>query len=190
MMEIKIRVAEKSDALQLVEIYRPYVEKTAITFEYEVPSKEEFEERIERVKESYPFLVAESEGIILGYAYLGRFRPRKAYDWCAETSIYIKMGEYGKGIGSLLYQKLEAIALAQNIVKLYASIAATRKEDRHLSNGSIVFHEVIGYSEIGRFRDCGYKFETWYDMIWMEKTIRDEYQIPGDWLSFRENMLF
>ena len=88
----KIRVATKQDAKSLVEIYAPYVEKTAITFEYTVPTVEEFEKRIERVLEKYPYLVAERDGEIVGYAYASAFHERPAYDWAVETTVYVKQG--------------------------------------------------------------------------------------------------
>ena len=87
---MQIRVAEEKDAAALVEIYSYYVEKTAITFEYETPSTEEFAERIHNIKEKYPYIVAEENGEIMGYAYGSAFHPRAAYGWCAEMSIYVK----------------------------------------------------------------------------------------------------
>ena len=88
--DIHIRIAEPEDAEALLAIYAPYVEETAITFEYAVPSVEEFQERIRNTLQQYPYLVAEDENGILGYAYAGRFQSRAAYDWAVETSIYIR----------------------------------------------------------------------------------------------------
>lgn len=88
MLDIKIRTVTENDAEQLLEIYAPYVEKTAITFEYEVPSVEEFKSRIKRTLKKYPYFVTESDGKIVGYAYDGEFKERAAYDWAVETSIY------------------------------------------------------------------------------------------------------
>ena len=86
-----LRIAKPEDAEEILKVYAPYVEKTAITFEYEVPSVEEFRGRIENTLQHYPYLVAEDETGILGYAYAGRFQTRAAYDWAVETSIYIRM---------------------------------------------------------------------------------------------------
>ena len=88
MSDIKIRTVTENDAEQLLEIYAPYVEKTAITFEYEVPSVEEFKSRIKRTLKKYPYFAAESDGKIVGYAYAGEFKERAAYDWAVETYIY------------------------------------------------------------------------------------------------------
>ena len=87
--DIVIRDARSEDAPQLVEIYDHYVRRTAITFEYETPSVNEFRERMRRVMARYPYLVAERDGVVQGYAYAGAFHPRAAYDWCCELSIYL-----------------------------------------------------------------------------------------------------
>ena len=99
---MKIRIATPEDAGALVEIYRPYVENTSITFEYEVPSVSEFETRIRTTLKKYPYLVAEENGEALGYAYVSAFKGRSAYDWSVETSIYVKQGFGKKGIGKQL----------------------------------------------------------------------------------------
>ena len=85
----------------LVEIYAPYVRKTAVTFEYDVPSVAAFSGRIERVLEKFPYLVAENDGEIVGYAYAGAFHPRAAYQWCAEMSVYVKRAAHGRGTDAL-----------------------------------------------------------------------------------------
>lgn len=168
---INIRVATAQDAGALLQIYAPYVETTAITFEYEVPSVKEFEDRIQNTLKKYPYLVAESNGEILGYAYAGAFKSREAYDWAVETSIYVKMNRKGMRIGSKLYDALETSLKKQGILNLNACIAYPEVEDEYLTRGSISFHEKLGYDFIGRFHKCGYKFNRWYDMVWMEKHI-------------------
>ena len=102
--KLQIRVATKEDAEALLAIYAPYVEKTAITFEYEVPSIEEFRCRIQETLKKYPYLVAEKNGKIVGYAYAGAFHARPAYDWAVETSIYVSELQKGEGIGKALYK--------------------------------------------------------------------------------------
>ena len=89
-MEMKIRISTERDAEELIEIYAPYVEKTAISFEYKVPSVQEFEQRIRRVLEKYPYIVAEKDGQIVGYAYAGVFKDRSAYDRAVETTVYVR----------------------------------------------------------------------------------------------------
>ena len=87
---MKIEKVTVEDAEELLEIYAPYVENTAITFEYDVPSKDEFEERIKNISAKYPYIKAVHEGKIVGYAYAASFKDRRAYDWSVETTIYVK----------------------------------------------------------------------------------------------------
>ncbi len=173
MPEIIIRDAKVTDGARLLEIYKPYVEKTAITFEYEVPSLEEFTQRIEKVQTKYPYLVAELEGKIMGYAYVGQLKSRAAYGWSVETSIYVDGTQKQHGLGRKLYEALEEILSKQGVTNLYACIAYPVQEDEHLTYDSVCFHEKLGYKLNGHFHHCAYKFERWYDMVWMEKFIGD-----------------
>lgn len=169
--KIKIRAAKMEDAEELLQIYKPYVEETVITFEYEVPTLEEFRGRMERILGKYPYLAAEADGEILGYAYAGEFKSRAAYDWAVETSIYVKKDKKRLGIGKKLYDVLEKALALQNIVNLNACIAYKAVEDEYLTQDSVKFHERLGYRMVGEFRQCGYKYNRWYDMVWMEKHI-------------------
>ena len=182
--EINIRVATVEDAQQILQIYAPYIEKTAITFEYEVPALEEFRGRIQHTLKKYPYLVAEEAGEILGYAYTGPFKERAAYDWAVETTIYVKEDKKQRGIGKLLYQALEEISKAQNILNMNACIAYPENEDEHLTKNSVQFHEHLGYQMVGTFHQCGYKFETWYHMVWMEKYIGKHKEHPEAFIPF------
>ena len=125
-MDTITRIATPDDAAVLLDIYAPYVRETAITFEWVVPGVEEFAERIRCTLADYPYLVAERDGRIIGYAYTGRFGVRKSYDWCAETSIYIAQGERGQGVGRALYEALEIISRKQNITRLMAILKFRR----------------------------------------------------------------
>jgi len=169
--QIVIRAATPADAAELLAVYAPYVEQTAITFEYDVPSEQEFADRIRRTLERYPYLVAECGGRILGYAYAGPFKERAAYDWAVETTIYVRLDCRRSGVGRLLYDALERALAAQHILNLNACIAWPEQEDEYLTMDSVSFHERLGYRLVGRFRKCGYKFGRWYDMVWMEKLI-------------------
>jgi len=168
---IMLRAAVPEDADALLHIYAPYVEKTAITFEYEVPGREEFSGRIQRTLEKYPYIVACVQDEIVGYAYASAFHTRQAYQWCAETSIYVSQTWKGRGIGKVLYQAMEELLVAQGVLNLNACIAFPAEEDEYLTRDSAAFHEHMGYRLVGTFRQCGYKFGRWYDMIWMEKHI-------------------
>ena len=176
---IIIRVASTEDAQTLLEIYRPYVEHTAITFEYDVPDIEEFMNRIKNTKKTYPYLVAEYQGEILGYAYAGAFKERAAYDWAVETSIYVEQHQKRRGIGRLLHDALEQELRRRHFLNMNACIACPMGEsDPYLTRDSIRFHEKLGYRMVGEFHQCGYKFGRWYHMVWMEKHIGDHADTP------------
>lgn len=168
---ISIRMATPQDAAALLAFYTPYVEKTAITFEYEVPSLEEFAQRIENCLKKFPYLVAAKEEKLIGYAYASPFKARAAYDWSVETSIYVAESEKGSGVGSFLYEVLEELLKKQGILNVNACIAYPLEEDEHLTMASVRFHEAKGYTQVARFHSCGYKFNRWYDMVWMEKLL-------------------
>lgn len=161
---IKIRTALESDAKELLEIYAPYIEKTVITFEYTVPTLAEFSQRIHDTLKQYPYIVAEDNGEIVGYAYVGPFNVRAAYDWTVESSVYVKSDVKGKGIGTKLYQALEDILKKQNISNIVAIITGDNKR-------SLAFHKKLGYEYVGTFKDVGYKFGQWHDVTWFKKTL-------------------
>lgn len=176
MDKVTIRVARVDDAPRCHEIYTPYVRDTAITFEYEPPTLAEFTTRMERTLERYPYLVAEradEEGRsrIVGYVYASPFKARPAYDWAVETSIYVDRAERRSGVGRALHEALERCLRAQGILNMEACIATTDAEDEHLTNDSWRFHEHMGYRLVGEFRECGYKYGRWWNMIWMERHI-------------------
>ncbi|MBE5787606.1 MAG: N-acetyltransferase [Clostridiales bacterium] len=175
---MQIRKARLEDAAQIQAVYAPYVRNTAITFEYDVPDAEEMGRRIRETAKKYPYLVAEEDGEILGYAYAGPFKGRAAYDWAVETTIYVKPGCRRRGIGKVLYPELEEELKKMHILNACACIAYAEKEDEFLTNDSMRFHEKMGYQFVGRFHQCGYKFGRWYDMIWMEKMLGEHGENP------------
>ena len=136
-----IRLAKPSDARSLLDIYAPYVENTAITFEYEVPTIEVFATRIERTLGKYPYLVAEEDGAILGYAYASTYYARAAYDWAVELSVYVSQDARGKGVGS------------------------------KPNEASLALHLKRGYQQVAHFPKIGYKFERWHDIVWLQKSL-------------------
>ena len=168
-----IRSAEPDDAGRLLEIYAYYVEHTAVSFEVEVPTEEQFRRRIESTLEKYPYLVLEEDGVILGYAYAGVFKARAAYDRSCELSVYVERSARRRGIGRALYGALERELKARGMLNLYACIAVPLDEagDEYLTRDSERFHRRLGFETVGTFHRCAYKFGRWYDMIWMEKLI-------------------
>lgn len=177
--DLSIRMASTADAKDILDIYIPYITDTAITFEYDIPSVNEFMNRIKQTLSRYPYLVAIEAGSIIGYAYASPFKARSAYDWAVETTIYLKSDCQGKGYGKTLYSALEDILKKQNILNLNACIAFATADDLHLNNTSFFFHSQLGYEKVAHFTKCGYKFGTWYDMIWMEKHLGEHSAHPS-----------
>lgn len=171
MSDYEIRSVTTADARQLLAIYSYYVENTAITFEYKPPTLEEFESRISNTLKKYPYLCILQEGTIRGYAYAGPFRTRAAYQWAAEMTIYLAPDAQKHGLGRIIYEALEQHLKEMGILNLYACIGYPQTEDEYLSQNSAQFHEHMGYTKIGEFHSCGYKYGRWYDMIYMEKII-------------------
>lgn len=173
---LSVRLAQPEDVAALLEIYQPYVENTAITFEYTLPSRAEFEERMLKIKARYPYLVAVLDGRVVGYCYASAFKGRAAYDWAVETSIYVDERVQGRHVGRLLYEKLEALLRAQHILNVNACIVYPHPQ-------SIGFHERFGYRMAAHFHQCGYKLGRWWDMVWMEKMLdaHEEQPEPVCW---------
>lgn len=182
--DIYIREAGIADAAQLLDIYRYYVEETAVTFEYEVPTIQEFSKRIADISSEFPYIVAARKDPetgneeILGYAYASHFHPRAAYQWCTEMTIYLNKDMRRGGIGRFLYTELERRLTDKGYLNLNACIGYPEEEDEHLTFDSVRFHEKMGYKMVGEFHKCGYKFGRWYNMVWMEKIVGDHIQNP------------
>lgn len=168
---IAVRSAAEADAERLLEIYDYYVRHTAITFEYETPSLDEFKRRMAGIMARYPYLVVLEDGLIAGYAYAGPFIGRAAYDWSCETTIYLDHNARKRGLGRVLYGALEDALGKMGILNLYACIGYPEREDEYLTANSAGFHAHLGFVRVGEFHQCGYKFGRWYNMIWMEKLI-------------------
>lgn len=182
-----IRIARPDDADSLLEIYSWYVKNTAITFEWEIPSEEEFRKRIQNTLIRYPYLVAEDDcGKITGYAYAGSFKSRAAYDWAIETSIYVHKDYKGRQTGRNLLTKLEELLKCQNVLNCNACIAFADVEDEYLKNDSVLFHEKMGYKMVGKFNQCGFKFKRWYSMVWMEKMLGEHKADQKPFIPFSE----
>lgn len=184
---MKIRIATTEDAGSIQSIYTPYVEKTAITFEYDPPCIDTFRQRIKNTLKEYPYLIAFEQDQIIGYAYASSFHSRAAYRHSAEVSIYVHEEWHKHGVGKQLYQELERRLIWQNVFVLYACITVTeRQADENLTDSSIRFHEKMGYKLVGKHNLCGYKFSKWYSVIWMEKLIAERPDSPNSFIPFSE----
>lgn len=182
---VTIRTARKEDAADLARIYAYYVNKTAITFEYQAPDASEMDRRRKTILAQYPYLVAEKDGVVIGYAYAHEFYGREAYAWSVEATIYIDKDARQSGIGRILYEALERALKAMGILNINTCIAIAKDpRDPYLTNGSFSFHQRLGYDKIAYFHHSGYKFGRWYDVIWMEKMIGDHGDNPTPIIPF------
>lgn len=178
--KITIRPAAVSDAQNILNIYAPYILETAITYEYEVPSLEEFQGRIAHTLAKYPYLVAvDSCGRIVGYAYASPFITRSACDWSVETSIYVDRDCRGRHIGAMLYEELERILKAQHVINACAYICASYEE-------SIAFHKKHGYKIVATFHKSGFKLGRWHDLVCMEKALGEHEVPPKGFVPYQE----
>ena len=160
-----IRTATIEDVPAILEIYAPYILTSTATFEYDVPCRKSFTQRFLDITEQFPWLVWEEGGEILGYAYASKPYERAAFSWCAEPAVYLRSEARGRGIGSKLYEALEKILLRQGYQVLYALITDENED-------SIRFHEKQGYHKCVHFPDCGFKFDRWLGLVWMEKRLK------------------
>lgn len=168
---MSIRLAREGDIPRILEIYRPYVEQTTVTFEYETPSEEAFLQRFREITERFPFLVWEEENRVLGYAYACLPFSREAYRWLAEPSIYLDREVRGRGIGRKLYTALEEILRLLGYRRSYALITSENE-------ASLGFHKALGYRVLAHFPGCAYKMGRQLGVTWMEKCLISD-EIPS-----------
>lgn len=161
---MSIRFAKMEDLPQILAIYAPYVEETAISFEYAVPTMEAFAARFQMITAQYPWLVWEEGGQVLGYAYGSAPFERAAFSWCAESSIYLRKDQRGRGIGKKLQLTLEALLQMQGYQLLYALVTTDNP-------ASIAFHKALGFSFLAEFPGCGWKLNAWHGLVWLEKRL-------------------
>lgn len=161
-----IRDARRSDVPAMLAIYAPFVEHTAVSFEYDVPTEAEFARRLEEHQAAFPWLVCEENGRVMGYAYAGRAFERAAYGWNAEISCYLAPELRGRGVGRRLYACIEEILTRLGYYKLFAVVTSANAP-------SVAFHRALGFRDAACFRNVGYKQGGWYDVLWLEKTLCD-----------------
>jgi phosphinothricin acetyltransferase len=152
-----IRRATPADAAAIADIYNWYVANTVITFELDPVSPAEMAKRIEGVLEKHDWLVHERDGDVLGYAYAGRFRERAAYRFITESTIYLRNGLQGQGLGAPLYRALIERILALGYTSLIGGIALP-------NDASVRLHESLGFDKVAHYRRVGFKFERWIDV--------------------------
>ena len=148
-------------------IYAPFVTDTAVSFELEPPSVEEFLQRILVAQSKWAWLVAAQAGQVAGYAYASSFRQRAAYQWSIEVSAYLAPAARGRGIGRALYERLIALMVAKGYCTAYAGITLPNE-------ASVRLHQAVGFVPVGVFRRAGRKFGAWHDVSWWQRELRDE----------------
>lgn len=158
---MRIRHATVEDAAQIAAIYAPLVERSHVSFEEKSPSAAEMRERIASYTEKYPWLVAEENGAILGYAYACAHRTRAAYRWSVDAAVYLREDARGRGIGKALYRELFRVLKLQGFRSVYAGIALP-------NDASIALHRSVGFTEVGIYRRVGYKDGAWRDTSWWQ----------------------
>ena len=160
-----IRIAVEADVPELLDIYAPYILTTTYSFEYQVPTQEEFLRRFRDITARFPWLVWEEDGKILGYAYGSAPFERAAYQWCCETSVYLRPEARGRGIGRRLCLALEALLTRQGFRTNYVIITSE-------NTVSLDFHRKLGYIPVADFQNCGYKFGRWLGVTWLCKELQ------------------
>lgn len=155
---------QASDAAACAAVYAPYVLDTTITFEEEVPEADHFAARIAAARRQHAWLVGEVSGVVVGYAYAGPYRPRAAYRWSCETSVYLDRGARGHGWGRALYQAL--------LDRLGAMGYRTAVAGATLPNdASERLHAALGFEPVGVFRRVGFKLDQWCDVAWVQRDL-------------------
>jgi len=160
-----IRFATPADTAAVLDIYAPYITQSAISFEYDVPSVAEFAERIRLIQQQFPFLVAEQDGRLLGYAYGSRHAERIAYQWSVNTSVYVHPDGQRQGIARRLYTTLFAYLRHQGYYTAFAGITLPNLKSES-------FHQTMGFQRIGTYANTGYKFGEWHSVAWLQLALQ------------------
>ena len=161
-----IRPSRDEDVAAITAIYRHHVLHGTGTFEIDPPTEADMAaRRADVLSKGLPYLVAEENGQVLGFAYCNWFKPRPAYRFSAEDSIYVAPGLHGKGLGRALLMALCEQAEAAGVRKMLAVIGDSANA------GSIGVHSALGFTHTGTVRSCGWKFDRWLDVVLMEKPL-------------------
>jgi len=179
MMERTIRSAEAADAHAVQAIYAPFVSDSATSFETVVPDVGEIRRRIEAQRERHPWLVFDVDGSVVGYAYASAHRTRQAYQWSVDVSVYVDERFQRRGIGRALYLALFDLLRRQHFVNAYAGITLPNP-------ASVGLHRSLGFEPIGVYREVGFKFDRWHDVMWLHLRLREDVAMPADPLPIAE----
>ncbi|SEW24278.1 GNAT family N-acetyltransferase [Natrinema salifodinae] len=176
--DARIRVATPADAAAVRDIYAPFCESTAVTFEETPPAESEMAERIESTLDEHPWLVCEFDGAVVGYAYAGPLRKRRAYEWVVELSVYVAESARQSGVGRALYESLFAVLERQGIRDAYAVTTVPNPETER-------FHESMGFERLVDFPAIGYTQDDWQDVAWWRRPLAEKSETPDRPRPFR-----
>jgi len=169
-----IRQATPDDLSAMLEIYRPYIEQSVISFEMALPSPEDFQQRVLAVQKDLPWLIFEGQdGSLLGYAYAGKHRARAAYQWSADVSVYTPERAHGKGVAVRLYNHILTTLKVLGYYNAYAGITIPNPK-------SVYFHQKMGFEPIGVYKKVGYKFGQWHDVGWWSLVLQSHPESAED----------
>jgi phosphinothricin acetyltransferase len=170
-MTATIRLASPDDAAAILEIYRPFCESTAISFEYAAPSLEEIAARIHAVGTRFPWLVLVDDDVIAGYAYANRHRERAGYAWSVDSTVYVGPTHRRRRVGTALYTALFHLLRRQGYFKVYAGITLP-------NDASTGMHQALGFTLVGVYEGVGYKFGAWHDVAHYQLALQPERADP------------
>ena len=168
---VGVRLARAEDMAAIASIVNPYIANTAINFRTKLQTAEDWTKDWINTRDRYPWLVATMGRKIAGVAYASAWKPRNAYDWCTEVTVYVEMGLSGRGIGRALYSELLGLLDAQGYRTIMAVIALPNE-------ASIKLHEAFGFKQVGTLRGVGYKLGEWRDIGLWERFKAEERGAP------------
>ena len=179
MKSLRARRALLSDAEAIASIYAPYVTDSVVSFEMEAPDAKEMAARIAYISPSYPWIVAEDNGRIAGYVYASQHLPRAAYQWSANVTAYLHPDYQRKGLGKQLYRLLFGLLQRQGYRSLYGGITLPNAASEAL-------HRSMGMEPVGVYRNVGFKFGAWRDVIWLGMSFDDDRTPNGPPIKFED----
>lgn len=165
-MSIVIRLARPGDIPAITAIYAPFVSDTVISFEMVPPTEDEMATRLAKTLARFPWLVADADGEVAGYAYAGPHRERAAYQWSTDVSVYLHKDWHGRGVGRLLYQRLFAMLRRQGYYNVYGGITLPNP-------ASVALHQAMGLTAVGIYQRVGYKAGAWHDVGWWQGVLQE-----------------
>jgi L-amino acid N-acyltransferase YncA len=166
-----IRLAGPGDAAQVAAIYAPHVTGASTSFEYDPPDTAEMAARIASTLAYTPYLVLETGGEILGFAYASKHRERAAYQWSVDVSVYVHERAHRRGVGRALYESLFALLRLQGFYAAHAGITLPNP-------ASVGLHEALGFRPVGVYRSVGFKRGAWHDVGWWQLPLRERTGTP------------